>query len=72
MIIKIGCFYNTIMEKLNEENSLILSDNNFNKNYKCLKSGESIKIIIDLLCDFNTIEERMKLLSQKKIIILSL
>ena len=61
--------YNTIMKKLNEENSLILTDNNFDKNYKCLKSGESIKIIIDLLWDFNTIEERMKLLSQKKIII---
>ena len=60
--------YNFLKEKLNKENSLILLSDDFDENYKNLKSGDSIKIIIDRISDINIYEERIKLLNQKNII----
>ena len=57
--------YNSIEKQLNEEN--IYLDDNFKEKYKCLKTGDSVIIIIDYCSDLNIIEERMKLLHQKNI-----
>jgi hypothetical protein len=47
------------MKQLNEEK--IFLDDNFEEKYKCLKTGDSVIIIIDYCSDLNKIEERMKL-----------
>ena len=65
---KDSSIYNILKEKLNKENSFILLDNNFDENYKNLKQGDSIKIVIGRCSDKNIIEERIKLLNQKNII----
>ena len=65
---KDSSIYNFLKDKLNKENSFILLDNNFDENYKNLKQGDSIKIVIGRCSDKNIIEERIKLLNQKNII----
>jgi len=65
---KDSLIYNFLKEKLNKENSFIVLDNNFDENYKNLKPGDSIKIIIDRYSDINIFEERIKLLNKKDII----
>ena len=60
---KDSLIYNFLKEKLNKENCFILLDNNFDENYKNLKPGDSIKIIIDRYSDINIFEERIKLLN---------
>ena len=66
---KDNLIYNSIKKQLNEENSLIFLDDDFDEKYKCLKTGDSVVVIIDYCSDLNTIEERMKLLRKKNIII---
>ena len=62
---KENLIYNSLMKQLNEEK--IFLDDNFEEKYKCLKTGDSVIIIIDYCSDLNKIEERMKLLCQKNI-----
>jgi hypothetical protein len=66
---KDNLFYLYLKKQLNEEKYFIFLDDNFDEKYKCLKAGDSVIIIIDYCYDLNKIEERMKLLRQKNIII---
>ena len=66
---KDNLIYDSLWKKLNQDNSIILMNDNFDEKCKNLKSGDSIKIIINLFSDLNTIEQRMKLLLKKNIII---
>ena len=66
---KDNLIYLYLKKQLNEEKYFIFLDDNFDEKYKCLKAGDSVIIIIDYCYDLNKIEERMKLLRQKNIII---